>query len=244
MTDYWHGWEACILLSLSSTLLIAMLSIVYKTKYQKERELSKMSLNPHYWSIAQNIILVICLSIGLSLTHTEDNIDFWSKYSSVLVQIECLAITGTVLSLALNFNLLTALIKFQAKHYSCQAEVKRDDHFKNEKKIIAFHILIYFIHTSLRVVTIMVTEFDICTETLIGKILVASDPLATFIIFIVFLASVSRLLHWAKRRQNYLFKKYHVFVLIQSIVILIGILASFFYNVVIFLRHIGLEDLV
>ena len=116
MTDYWHGWEACILLSLSSTLLMAMLAIIYKTKYQKERELSKMSLNPHYWSIAQNIILVICLSIGLSLTHTEENVDFWSKYSSVLVQIECLAITGTVLSLALNFNLLTALIKFQAKY--------------------------------------------------------------------------------------------------------------------------------
>lgn len=89
----------------------------------------------------------------------------------------------------------------------------------------------------------MVTEFDICTETLVGKILVASDPLATLIIFIVFLASVSRLLHWAKRRQNYLFRKYHVFVMIQSIVILIGILASFFYNVAIFLRHIGMEDL-
>ena len=112
MTDYWHGWEACVVLSLSSTLLIAMLAIVYKTKFQTERELSKMSLNPHYWSISQNIILVVCLSIGLSLTHTEENANLWSKYSSVLVQVECLAITGTVLSLALNNNLLTALIKF------------------------------------------------------------------------------------------------------------------------------------
>ena len=63
--------------------------------------------------------------------------------------------------------------------------------------------------------------------------------MASFIIFIVFLVAVFRLLYWAKKRGRYLYDKYKVVLIIMSVVVLIGVLASIVYNIIIYLRTIG-----
>ena len=63
--------------------------------------------------------------------------------------------------------------------------------------------------------------------------------MASFIIFIVFLVAVFRHLYWAKKRGRYLYDKYKMFLIVKSVVVLIGVLASMVYNIIIYLRTIG-----
>ena len=76
-------------------------------------------------------------------------VNFWSKASYQLWQTICSCIifvfwVFNIFLFACMMHLLTDLLIFQSKMGAAQVSVRREDHFKQERRVIAFYALVYF----------------------------------------------------------------------------------------------------
>lgn len=59
----------------------------------------------------------------------------------------CICSSGILFTLAMKYDLLSASIKFQSDSQPMQVLVKRDEHFKRERKIVIFYALLFLAHS-------------------------------------------------------------------------------------------------
>ena len=120
--------------------------------------------------------------------------------------------------------------------------MKRDEHFRHEKKIIRFHIGIFLccclISLSIlcdRVILSLKHEAERCN--LFCNTMYTVQIARDIFLFILFAISVIRLSYNAKKRVNFLYREYRVTCLIQSSLVLIDIIVSITVNFLIVLEH-------
>lgn len=125
----------------------------------------------------------------------------------------------------------------------CDAGIKREEHFRKEKRIIVFYIMAFIMHLILCLMTVVESEIEPELCDLTCKILVGSASFGSLTMFIIYLFAVTRLVHWAKKRHNYLYKQYRRQFILQSVLMLIAILASNIYNINMYLIKIKVDNL-
>ena len=97
------------MLAIGVTLSLALVAKITITRFKKDRSVSRLSLVPQYWSLAQNIILIIFM---LSYLWVDIDPQVLSVWKATVWQISAICVEGTLLTLAVTLDLITALVQF------------------------------------------------------------------------------------------------------------------------------------
>ena len=99
---------SCLLLALAVTLNVFLLIIIVHTKFKREKSENKLTLVPHYFSIMQNTLMILCL---VTASFDEEIADYWWLLKkSFAWNVILISVQGTIMTLALTMDLLTALV--------------------------------------------------------------------------------------------------------------------------------------
>ena len=175
------------------------------------------------------------LLFGVSQTNTKTQV--WFVWKSIAWQMSAICVEGTLLTIALTLDLLTALVKFQHRVGLTQAEVRRDEHFKHEKKILRFYIYVFIVCAiicSIIVIDRIIESYNGVDEHCNGfcQNMCYIEIVRDTILFLMLGIAVTRLFFHAKKRVNLLYKEYRVTCAFQSILILFSVCISIAVNLI------------
>ena len=156
---------------------------------------------------------------------------WWRVWKDCIWHIVIICFEGTLISIALTIELLTALIKFQSRVGVTLVVVRRDEHFKTEKKIVKFYIAIFAV-CSCMIAIDLVNRFTYgynCNK--VCETMFVVEFMRDIAITTIFFQAVFRLFKNSRKRCYYLYRKYRTICIIQSVFVAISISFSLIVNI-------------
>lgn len=98
-----NGWEGNIILAISITIALIVLVTIARTKHTsvEDLRLSRLSLVPHYLSLAQCIISIAYCVAVLSLDDDEANDKAFYVLQNAEIELSCIMVSGILFTLAI-----------------------------------------------------------------------------------------------------------------------------------------------
>ena len=113
-----------------------------------------MTYIPYYAQIIQSLLTLIYVTIILIFPKMDkEDSQFYKDWSIIFLQLTCVSYDASILALALTWNLVTELIKFQSKVGLAQITVRIDEHFKRERKIVRRFVIFFGMFAFQKIVT-------------------------------------------------------------------------------------------